>query len=517
MRALAKEAKEGQAVPLAAVLDQVQGGAAVLATVLRAREQIRQKSAKGRSALEIIARTFQLEGASPFLQATFKFVEAWEGKPTTKAGDLEELVEYLNYFREASGCIPLPPDEAANAVRLMSVHSAKGLEFPHVFVLRASSPSFPWSYKETLVEFPDELRDPDSASEEDAKTLHEQEERRLFYVAMTRARDSLHISAGQGKGKIDKTPPGYMRELLADRSLQAFLSPRLSRGSQTKLDIFAGVSAVYEDPSRTRKWLDLPATENLHLRLSASAVDTYERCGLQFKLERDWKLARKPAAAMQYGAAVHRVLRTYYDSVKLGRPKTENELLDLFCADIAAAGIEEQYQHELYEKQGVEQLKEFLASARLATAPDVLHTEEWFDIRVGEIVVAGRIDRIDRCPDGGVKVVDYKTGRARDQKNADESLQLSIYAMAAQRKWNYRVEALVFHNLEENVPVSTTRSAGQLQEASDRIEAAARKIADGEFKPKTGFHCSFCAYRNVCPAQEKRIPTVALSAGKRSN
>jgi RecB family exonuclease len=189
----------------------------------------------------------------------------------------------------------------------------------------------------------------------------------------------------------------------------------------------------------------------------------------------------------------------------------------LFCANIAEAGIEEEYQHDLYRDQGVAQLKEFLAAARSATVPDVLHTEEWFDIRVGDTVVAGRIDRIDRGPDGRVKVIDYKTGRARDQESADESLQLSIYAMAAQQKWNYQVESLVFHNLEENIPVATTRSEGQLQEARARIEAAARGIAEGIFKAKTGFHCSFCAYRNLCPAKEKRIPLIAVEAGKYSN
>ncbi len=517
MRALARNAKEGQAVPLATVLDKIKGGAAVLAAIVQAREEIRDKNSKGRQAVEIVARIFQLDRTSPFLQAAFKFIEAWEQKATTENGCLEELVEYLGYFREANGCMPLPSDETANAVRVMSVHAAKGLEFPHVFVLRACSPSFPWAYKETLVEFPNELRDEDSASEDDSRKLHDYEERRLFYVAMTRARDSLHISATQGKGKIDKTPPGYMRELLGNRSLQSWISSRLSRGSQTELEIFAAASPAYADRSRTEEWLALPAGDNLHTRLSASAVDTYERCGLQFKLERDWKLARKPAAAMQYGAAIHRVLRTYYDSIRLGRPKSDDDLLAQFCDDIRASGIEEQYQHELYEKQGIEQLREFLAAARSGVAPEVLHTEEWFDIQVGETVVAGRIDRIDRCANGSVKVIDYKTGRARDQKNADESLQLSIYAMAAQRNWNYRVDALVFHNLEENVAVTTARNEGQLQEACARIESAARKIADGEFKPKTGFHCSFCAYRNLCPAQEKHIPKVAMAAGKRSN
>ena len=96
----------------------------------------------------------------------------------------------------------------------------------------------------------------------------------------------------------------------------------------------------------------MPVLAGLHTRLSASAVDTYERCGLQFKLERDWRLSPKPAAAMQYGATIHRVLKTYFDSVNLGRPKTDDELIELFRLDLAEQKIQEAYQHELYEKQG---------------------------------------------------------------------------------------------------------------------------------------------------------------------
>ena len=79
---------------------------------------------------------------------------------------------------------------------------------------------------------------------------------------------------------------------------------------------------------------------------------------------------------------------------------------------------------------------------------------------MGPTSVVGRIDRIDRRPDGSVAIVDYKTGKARDQEDADESLQLSLYAIAAQEKWGYTVGALIFHNLEENVPVITTRTRG---------------------------------------------------------
>jgi DNA helicase II / ATP-dependent DNA helicase PcrA len=515
MREIARESRDAQVVPLSSALDRVEGGVQVLATVQRVRQEIRDRKAKGRQALEIIVKQFALDAASPMTQAALQFVEAWEQKKVNKTTELEELVDYLAYFREAGGVIPLPPREHENAVRLMTVHGAKGLEFSHVFILRANSNSFPSSYKETLVAFPKELRDPDSGNEEDDQTLHKQEERRLFYVAMTRARDSLHIYAREGRGKINKNPDGYTRDLIEDKTLTRWLQAMPASGAQA--NIFAAAAPIYPHESLTNSWLELPVMNGLHTRLSASAVDTYERCGLQFKLDRDWRLAAKPAAAMQYGAAMHRVLRTYFDSVQLGRPKTDDELIDIFRHDLAEAKIQEAYQHELYENQGVGQLRDFLAFVRSTAALKVLHTEQPFEIKVGQTTVVGRIDRIDARTDGSVAIVDYKTGKARDQENADESLQLSLYAIAAQEKWGYKVGVLIFHNLEENVPVITSRNEAQLLAARQRVEDAAEKIARGEFNAKPGMHCDFCSYRSLCPAKEKRIPHPVAETAKQTN
>ncbi len=511
LRAIARESKEGVVTPLASVLDTVAGGAAVLQAVRQARDEVNRKQAKARAALQLIGKQFQLNLNSPILQAVLKFAADWEGKKTTKTKELGEWVEYLNYVREAGGVIPMASKEDEDAVRLMTAHGAKGLEFSHVFILRATSGSFPTSYRETLVEFPRELRDPDSAAAGDDKTLNDQEERRLFYVAMTRAKDSLHIYGKQGIGR-DKTPAGIMRELIGNHGLQPWLRARPALPSQPELiEIAAAADPAYPEGSRLPAWLELPPMEGLGARLSASAVESYETCPLQFKFEREWKLSRQVHAAMQYGAVMHRVLRTYYDSVRLGRTKTHDELIQLFQDDLAATPIQDDYQRDLYLKQGLQQLQDFLAGTRSTPPPDVLHTEEWFDVQIAGTKVAGRIDRIDRTPDGSVAIVDYKTGKARSQEDADESLQLSIYAMAAHEKWGYRVGSLVFHNLEGNVPVSSKRAEFQLAEARERVLAVARGIAEGNFEPKVDYHCNFCAFRGLCPAREKRVPNLAKS------
>jgi len=510
LRSIARDNREAQVVPLFTAVDRVDGGAQVVASVQRVRAAIQSRGLKGRAALDIVVREFALDASSPILQAALEFVRNWETKKINKTAALEEFVDYLVYFREANGVIPLQSNDDENAVRLMTVHGAKGLEFPHVFILRALSPSFPSSYKETLVAFPQELRDPGSFTGADDKTLHEQEERRLFYVAMTRARDSLRIYAREGTGKTDKTPPGYLRELMKNKSVSPWFRALPAGGAQATLDIAATASPLYPEESQTTRWFELPVLQGLNKRLSASAVDTYQRCGLQFKLERDWRIAARPAAAMQFGAAIHRVLKTYFDSIRLGRPKTEEEIIELFRVDLAGTRIQEAYQHELYEKQGIQQLQDFLSTAS-SMSSQVLHTEESFEIKIGEVIVVGRIDRIDQLSDGTVAVVDYKTGKAKDQEDADESLQLSLYAIAAQENWGYKVGALVFHNLQENVPVTTRRFESDLIAARSCVEQAAKGIADGIFDAKPGQHCFFCAYRALCPEKEKRIPRLTMA------
>jgi DNA helicase II / ATP-dependent DNA helicase PcrA len=506
MRTIAKDSREGIVIPLAKVLGEVAGGRAVLECVHAARAEVDRKQAKARAAIELIGKHFGLSLASPVLQAALKFAADWERKPTTKTKDLHEWIEYLEYFREACGTIPLASEESEDAVRLMTAHGAKGLEFSHVFILRANSGSFPANYRESLVEFPKELRDPDSALGGDDKTLNEQEERRLFYVAMTRARDSMHMYAKQGIGR-DKTPAGFLRELIGNVSLQPWLRARSALPSQPELiEIAAGAGSAQPEGSRLPAWLALPAIDGLDARLSASAIETYETCPLQFKFEREWKLSRQLHAALQYGASMHRVLRTYYDSVRLNRTKTDDELLQLFRDDLSSTGIEDEYQHDLYLKQGLEHLKQFLAAARSTDAPEVLHTEEWFDVQIAGTKLTGRIDRVDRASDGSAVIVDYKTGKARSQEDADDSLQLSIYAMAAQQKWGYRVSDLVFHNLEGNLPVISKRTDFQLEQARERVQTVAANIAAGNFKPKLDFHCNFCAFRGLCPAREKQAP-----------
>jgi DNA helicase-2/ATP-dependent DNA helicase PcrA len=497
---------------MASVLAKIKNGSAVLNALQQVRDDVIRAAPTSTAVLSIIIRQFELNRASPAIAAVLDFVQRWQEKPKaiTKTGDIGEFIDYLEYFRAAGGVIPISTG-ADNAVRLMTAHVAKGLEFNHVFIIRANSNSFPSSYKEPLVDFPRELQSAGAITLFDDKELCRQEERRLFYVSMTRARDSLTIYARQGRGK-DLTPDGFLRDLLKDASLKSSLRQRRALEFQT--DLFAEAAPALPG-SPVTEWLKLPPASDLGARLSASALQTYEICPLQFKLEREWRIPGEVPAAIEYGATIHRILLAYYASVRAGRTIDDDQLIELFKTDLGGAGIEEKYQHELYERQGIDQLREFLASCKRMPAPQVVHTEERFEMQIGQAKVVGRIDRIDQLNNGLVVITDYKTGRAKSQEDADRSLQLSIYALAAHEKWGYRADQIVFYNLEDNSSVVTRRSESQLQECRHEVEEVARKIAAEEFEAKPGFYCTFCAYRSLCPATEKRLH--ASSVDKKSS
>ena len=171
----------------------------------------------------------------------------------------------------------------------------------------------------------------------------------------------------------------------------------------------------------------MPPASDLSARLSASAVQTYEICPLQFKLDREWRIPGEVPAAMQYGGTMHRVLRAYYDSVQQGRPMTEESLLDLFRADLADAKLPDAYQHDLYLQQGIEQLKEFLALCRRGEVPEVLHTEEFFEVKVGgdHGRRTNRSDRqASRRPRGHYRLQDRQAALAGGRRREPAALHL---------------------------------------------------------------------------------------------
>ncbi len=507
----AMRAVQREELDLRTVLGRLAGGAAVLESVANAHREVEKDGVRADDAVKVVIRRFGLPH-SALIDAFVNFVEAWRNKPIAETGSPSVFLDYLDYFAQEDGRIELPPIED-DGVRLLTAHAAKGLEFRHVAILRGSSTTFPTSYKPPLIAFPAELRRPGAASHDD-KTLHEEEERRLFYVAMTRAKDTLAIYAKQGTG-ADTRPTKFLREFMAKPAYKKFWSTRPAEFAQ---DIAAGEApGIVAPQSNVAAWLLMPPSANFVTGLSATAIEIYEECPLRFKLEREWHLPREVPASLHYGAAMHGVLRTFYDAQRYQREIGDDDLLEQFRAALASAGITDRYQYELYLRQGMEQLRQFFEAARSAPPPEVIETERGFELQVGPAKLAGRVDRIDRTGPDTVAIVDYKTGKPKSQEDADESLQLSLYALAARETWGKRADRLVFHNLENNTPVCATRTDAELEAAKLRVQQVAEGIARGEFAAKPGYHCAFCPYRNLCPATEKMVAAPPKKSAPRVN
>lgn len=503
-----------QELDLRPVLGKLAKGQAILDCVNKAHEEIEKEGVTAAQAVKSVIRQFALQ-RSAIINTFESFVMDWQKKPVAETGSAAEFLEYLDYFVQASGSVCLPRSEG-DAIRLLTAHAAKGLEFKHVTIIRGSSTTFPTVYREPLIAFPAELRRSNSTST-DEKMLHKEEERRLFYVGMTRAKDTLAIYAKQGSGK-DKSPTEFLRNFMVNPTCRAYWSTRSAVAIQDSL--FAEEEQkIALQKSNVATWLMMDPTA-FTSKLSATAITNYEECPLKFKLEREWNLPRDVSASLQYGAAMHRILLTFYDAQRYGREISDAELLDLFRADLAAAGVADRYQHDLYLRQGIEQLTQFFQSARNSPAPTVLETERPFELKLGQVTLVGRIDRmdvIDPANPDAVAIVDYKTGKPQSQDDADKSLQLSLYALAARNTLGKRAERLILHNLENNTPVCSTRTDAELEEAIERVEKAAAGIAAGKFAPKIGRHCGYCSYRNLCPAKEKIVPEKLVTLqGKKS-
>jgi ATP-dependent DNA helicase UvrD/PcrA len=503
---------------LASLLMKVNGGPQLIEAVAKLRKIVAQAGNRAAAALQLAIAHFGIDETAA-TRALTCFVTAWSEKPLTERGTVEEFLDYLGWFSEAKGavCIPDPPeDQAPDAVRLMTVHGAKGLEFQHVFIIRATTNSFPLSYREELFEFPPALRDPLTATEEDPKELHAQEDRRLFYVAMTRARDTLSIYAKRSRSHkepkpprwIEATPPGYIKELAGCHALNAFCSPRIVE-FRAEIEAATAVEAC----SAVGEWLLMPPTRALdRITLSATRIETYDTCPLRFKVETDWNIPGESVPALQFGNAVHTALKAYNDALLAGRSLSRENVLQVFTTQMDISPFDDPHQKQLYLDQGIKQLSEFYDLRNLEPPAQVIAAEHVFDFIVGGVKVVGRIDRVERTANGGIAIVDYKTGRARDEDDAEHSLQLSIYALAAEQQWKALPERIAFYSLDNNAAAETTRTADQLKQTRTKIEHVAQSIQAGKFAAKPGFHCSWCGFYELCPAREQRLSAMREEA-----
>jgi DNA helicase-2/ATP-dependent DNA helicase PcrA len=459
--------------------------------------------------LEVYQRAPQQD--RDYVKRLAEFVNEWEDKSDTRK--LPEFIEYLDYFEQAGGAICLEEDAPGDAVRLMTVHGAKGLEFSHVFVLRVNKNKFPQPERSHVFEFPPALMKEGGPEEQ----FHNQEERRLFYVALTRAEDRLTItSLAEKKGRV----PPFLEDILMEPGIQRRdilqLAPKLAAVAPNGAPIAAVPAAsglLFAPPveppkifSRIADWAEtfLPPPPE-PLELNASAIDSYRKCPQKYLFSQLWSLQEGAKATLTFGRVMHATLRRAMAEFKKGNLLPFEEVQRLFDTEWSVSGFEDEYQEGEYKKDGLEQLRAFHQSM-LQELPEILELEKTFTLPVeNNVILKGRIDQINSLGRKDIEIVDYKTGKPKKESELRKDLQLSIYAIAAREIFELNPTRLIFHYLQDNSRQETPRTAKQLDEALKMVQEVAADIRARSFPAKEGFVCRSCAYRPICPAHEENL------------
>ena len=443
----------------------------------------------------------------PYLTRLETFIREWQVK--SEAHGLRDLMGYLELFDEAGGEITLDDEPERDAVQLMTVHAAKGLEFDHVSVMRLVQGSFPVRPRDPVLEFPADL-----LKEEMPKgDFQVQEERRLFYVAMTRARKRLTLTTVLNKRSkpsifLDdiQLAPQIARLDLKRATPKVELPAEANAGSAVSQELFGPADSASRAYSRIGAWARTyrpPVFEPL--TLSATAIDSYTYCPLKFLLSHQWKLRGGPQAAMTFGSVMHTTIKYLVKAVKENGNVPFEEVAAVYNREWHGAGFLDDYQEEEYRKEGLEQLRAFHASYS-QQPPQMLHQEKSFELPLpADVVVIGRMDQVNQLDDGDVEIVDYKTGRPKEEKDAKKSLQLRLYALASREVLEREPARLTFYNLTTNTSVSAAHDEKQLKRAREEVQEVADDIRAGNFPAKPGFACKSCDFVPVCPEHEHPI------------
>ncbi|MBN1858530.1 UvrD-helicase domain-containing protein [Candidatus Bipolaricaulota bacterium] len=408
------------------------------------------------------------------------------------------FIDYLDALIEAGDN---PPEGEAererDAVDVLTVHQAKGLEFSRVFLVGLVDGRFPSRSRRDLIPLPEELGHAPSPST--SNIVHQQEERRLFYVGMTRAKDRLYLTGARDLGgRRLRKPSQFVCEALD--------LPAASLGTAARSPVSSIMRHALESatPPGGSKQEDLRSADpGPPLELSHNKIDEYLTCPLRYRYNHVLHVPTRLHHAIVYGSAIHRAIRLYNTGRLSGRPVALPQLRDAFRAAWRSEGFLTERHEQLRMQEGLEALGNFFAHAESEPGTPI-QVEQRFSISKGDIRIVGVFDRIDQREDGAV-IIDYKTKAIDSQQEADkltrDSLQLALYAIAYEEMFGVLPARLELRFLTPKLWVGqATPSSKMLEQARASIDQAARGIRAGNFagEPRYGA-CRYCPYAGICP------------------
>jgi DNA helicase-2/ATP-dependent DNA helicase PcrA len=457
-----------------------------------------------------------------------RFFDIVRGQSSLLADDRAVFVaRHLDTLIEAGDDPPtadLDPD--ADAVAVLTVHKAKGLEFPVVFMPGLVAGRFPTHSRREPLSMPLALV---------RETLPEgdfqlQEERRLFYVGMTRARDELVLThaADYGGGIARRLSPFVLEALDLPPGAAVPGSGVAAAPPIERIEAARPATPEPAEPAGKR------AASGEPLLLSYYAIDDYLTCPLKFKYGHVLRVPIAPHHALVYGAALHKAIQEFHRRQARGDVMTEDELVAAFELAWTNEGFLTREHEEARLAAGREALRRFRIEQLKPGAVVPAYVEREFSFSLDGDRVRGRWDRVDIEPATDdeavatdeppppahadtvsptlgltgrerVTITDYKSSDVRDparaRQRARDSLQLQIYAMGYEALSGRLPDYVQLHFLDSGLVGRAEVDRKRLAKARDKIATAAAGMRARDYTPKPDrMTCSYCPYREICPS-----------------
>lgn len=226
--------------------------------------------------------------------------------------------------------------------------------------------------------------------------------------------------------------------------------------------------------------------------LNYSKVKTYRECPYLFKLKYILGKREGLVPATSLGVSIHRTLEAYHSN-----SNDPSEILRYYNRYWLGAGYSSAAEQMEYYLKGKRML-EVYGQKEYSRNTTVYSTEKEFIFEYEGWTFRGKIDRIDKLPDGTWEVIDYKTDAEIDENfDIKNSLQLAIYSIGARRTWNMQNGKASIYFIAADKKISADFSIFEEKQILDTFISAGQSIEMGEFKPDTR-HCEFCLMNNRC-------------------
>jgi DNA helicase II / ATP-dependent DNA helicase PcrA len=423
--------------------------------------------------LDVIGPTLEASEAARVTANVSRFAEMIA--EFCETSDDRSLVAYMRHLDlvllSGEDEEPAPVETAGDAIHVMTIHQAKGLEFEAVFVPGLVEGRLPQSGRSPRFELPPAVLEPLVRGREDVVG----EERRLLYVAMTRAKRDLYLTrASHYEGGRRWRDSRFLDEVRA-------------AGARTVLE--HPIPACVEAPA-----VKVHARQPGEVFLSYSAITAYRDCPRQYWYRQEQRLPVVQSAEAVHGVILHEVLRQAGKARQNGSDVTAS-MLKLIHEEVwSSQAFPDQRRAATFKRLGMGWLEAYRKRGGFNTAPELL--EHPFSTTVDGWTLRGVIDRVDRT-DSGWRIVDYKSGRPIARRRRD--LQVALYALGATTALRLAPVELEVVYLAGGESVKVEKVTALVADATKQGAEVAAAVMEGNFEARPERRrCRLCPYRLAC-------------------